>query len=228
MIKYILTDIEGTTTDIAFVHKVLFPYAYEKLPAYVRLHERDPEVAAIISEVQQTMLMEKEQIADLDAVIQQLLDWIQEDRKHPALKHLQGLIWREGYETGGFRGHIYPDVVPQLEAWRAKGIGIGIYSSGSVAAQKLLFGYSDEGNLNHLFDHNFDTGVGHKKEAGSYQNIAKEINLPPEQILFLSDVEAELDAAEAAGMQTIQLVREGTKASEKHPTTTDFSEINFA
>lgn len=227
MIKYILTDIEGTTTDIAFVHKVLFPYAYEKLPAYVRLHERDPLVAEIISEVQQTMLTEKEQIADLEAVIEQLLDWIQEDRKHPALKRLQGLIWREGYETGGFKGHVYPDVVPQLQAWRAKSIGIGIYSSGSVAAQKLLFGYSEQGDLNHLFDHNFDTDVGHKKEADSYRNIAKEIHLPPAEILFLSDVEAELDAAKAAGMHTIQLVREGTSPTQKHATAKDFNEIEL-
>lgn len=225
--KYILTDIEGTTTDIDFVHQVLFPYAYEKLPAYVRLHEREPEVAEIISEVKQTMLTEKEQIAHVEAAIQQLLNWIQEDRKHPALKQLQGMIWQEGYETGGFRGHVYPDVVPQIEAWRAQGIGIGIYSSGSVAAQKLLFGYSTEGDLNHLFDHNFDTGVGHKKEANSYRNIAKEIGLSPEEILFLSDVEAELDAAKAAGLQTTQLVRPGIEPTKKHPTAKDFTEIDI-
>lgn len=227
MIKYILTDIEGTTTDIDFVHKVLFPYAYEKLPAYVRLHEREPEVAEIISEVQQTMLEEKEQIADVEAAIRQLLDWIQEDRKHPALKRLQGMIWRSGYETGGFRGHVYPDVAPQIEAWRAQGIGIGIYSSGSVSAQKLLFGYSTEGDLNGLFHHHFDTGVGHKKEVDSYRNIAGAIGLLPEQILFLSDVEAELDAAKAAGMQTMQLVREGTEPTQQHPTARDFNEIDI-
>lgn len=227
MVKYILTDIEGTTTDIAFVHKVLFPYAAEKLPTYVSQHARDPIVAACISEVQQTMLEEQKKTADLEATIEQLLDWIEADRKHPALKRLQGLIWRAGYETGGFKGHIYADVVPKIEAWRAQGMGVGIYSSGSVAAQKLLFGYSEQGDLNHLFDHHFDTEVGHKKEVASYQNIAKALNLPPEQILFLSDVEAELDAAKAAGMQTIQLVREGTKPTEKHTTASDFQSIDL-
>ena len=225
MIKYILTDIEGTTTDIAFVHKVLFPYAYQKLPDFVRAHASESAVAKYIIETQHTLQEENQIEADLNKIIETLLQWIKEDRKHPALKKLQGMIWREGYETGGFKGHLYPDVLPQIKAWRAKGIGIGIYSSGSVEAQKLLFGYSEYGDLNHLFDHNFDTAVGHKRETESYQNIAKALNLNSEQILFLSDVEAELDAAKEAGMQTLQLIREGTMASEKHKTASHFLEV---
>ncbi len=227
MIRYILTDIEGTTTDIAFVHKVLFPYSYQKLPAFVRANADATEVAACIHETQQTIQEEKGVDAHLEQVIETLLEWISTDRKHPALKKLQGMIWREGYETGSFKGHIYPDVVSQLKVWRKQGMGIGIYSSGSVEAQKLLFGYSEFGDLNHLFDHNFDTAVGYKREADSYKNIANKLNLNSEHILFLSDVEAELDAAKEAGMQTLQLVREGTLASEHHKTVSDFSEIKI-
>lgn len=227
MIQYVLTDIEGTTTDISFVHKVLFPYSYQKLPDFVRAHATELAVAECILETQQTLLDEKDQDADLEEVIQILLDWIREDRKHPALKKLQGMIWREGYETGAFQGHVYRDVVPQLENWRMHGIRIGIYSSGSVEAQKLLFGCSEYGDLTPLFNHYFDTSVGHKKEVESYQNIISHINIPAGQILFLSDVEAELDAAQQAGIQTIQLVREGTKASEKHKAVKDFLEIKI-
>ncbi|MDX1942989.1 MAG: acireductone synthase [Saprospiraceae bacterium] len=227
MIHYILTDIEGTTTDIAFVQKVLFPYSYQKLPDFVRTNASEAAVAECIKEAEQTLNTENQLHTNLEQVIEALLFWIKEDRKHPALKKLQGMIWREGYETKGFKGHVYPDVLPQLENWRAQDIGIGIYSSGSVEAQKLLFGYSEYGDLNHLFDHNFDTRVGHKRETESYQNIAKALNLNSEQILFLSDIEAELDAAQEAGMQTIQLVREGTTASERHKTASDFSEIKI-
>lgn len=227
MIKYILTDIEGTTTDILFVHKTLFPYAYQKLPHFVHTHADELAIAECILETQQTILEEKDEDADLAEVIEMLLDWIREDRKHPALKKLQGMIWREGYESGAFKGHVYPDVVPQLENWRMQGMRIGIYSSGSVEAQKLLFGCSEYGDLTYLFNHYFDTNVGHKKEVASYQNIIKRITIPADQVLFLSDVEAELDAAQQAGMQTIQLVREGTQASTKYPTAKDFSEIKF-
>lgn len=227
MIKYILTDIEGTTTDILFVHKVLFPYSYQKLPDFVRANADEPEVAACVREAQQTIWEEKQLDANLKQVIEMLLEWISTDRKHPALKKLQGMIWREGYETGAFTGHVYPDVVPQLENWRMHGIRIGIYSSGSVEAQRLLFSYTEYGDLNHLFNHNFDTAVGHKREVDSYKNIANKLNLNPEQILFLSDVEVELDAAKEAGMQTIQLVREGTRAGEHHKTVNDFSEIQI-
>lgn len=227
MIKYILTDIEGTTTDISFVHNILFPYAAQKLPDFVRTHATELAVAECMLETQQTLLEEKDEDADIEQVIGALLKWIQEDRKHPALKKLQGMIWREGYETGAFKGHVYPDVVPQLENWRMQGTRIGIYSSGSVEAQKLLFGCSEYGDLTYLFNHYFDTSVGHKKEMDSYKNIITTVKLQPNQILFLSDVEAELDAAKEAGMQTVQLVREGTQRSEKHVTAQDFFGIMF-
>ena len=225
-LRYILTDIEGTTTNIAFVQEVLFPYSYQKLPDFVRIHVHEEAVAACLADTRQTLLAEHQVDADLEQCIAALLHWIKEDRKHSALKRLQGLIWREGYETGAFRGHVYPDVVPNLRQWRAQGLGIGIYSSGSVAAQQLLFGHTDYGNLNDLFDHYFDTAVGHKREPESYQRISATLTLPSLQILFLSDVEAELDAAQDAGMRTTQLVRPGTTPSAQHPTAKDFSEVS--
>ncbi len=225
MITYILTDIEGTTTDILFVHKVLFPYSYQKLPNFVRAHVQDEQVAACIKETQQSLLDEKGLHADLNLCIEALLDWISDDRKHPALKRLQGMIWRAGYKSGAFKGHLYPDVAPQLQRWRAKNMGIGVYSSGSVEAQQLLFGYSEYGDLTNLFDHFFDTAMGHKKESQSYQNIIAKLEISSGNILFLSDVEAELDAARAAGMHTTQLLRAGGIPSLKHPVAADFSEV---
>jgi enolase-phosphatase E1 len=194
----------------------------------VRAHAQDEAVKACLLQTQQTLLEEGKNAEGVEMLIVTLLDWIKTDRKHPALKTLQGLLWQEGYETGAFQGHVYPDVLPRLQQWRAQGIGLGIYSSGSVAAQRLLFGYSVFGDLNNLFDHNFDTAVGHKKEPAAYQHILQVLGLPAEALLFLSDVEAELDAAQAVGIKTIQLVREGTVASERHLKVTEFGEIELA
>jgi len=222
---FILTDIEGTTTDINFVHKVLFPYAAENLPAFVHANTSDPAVADALEQTKKTLIEENLPAENLDDLINGLLSWIEADRKHPALKNLQGLIWKEGYESGGFKGHVYPDVVPALERLKQAGYGLGIYSSGSVAAQKLLFGNSEYGNLNAFFSHYFDTNVGHKREVGSYQNIATQLGLPPGEILFLSDVQEELDAAQAAGMRCLQLLRLGTLPSLRHAGVGTFAEI---
>lgn len=223
--QFILTDIEGTTTDINFVHKILFPYSTEKLPGFVAAHLDDPHVAAALAQARVTLQEEGLPAESTEDLIQGLLSWIEADRKHPALKTLQGLIWAEGYLSGGFKGHIYPDVVPALERWKQQGLRMGIYSSGSVAAQKLLFGYSTYGDLNNFFEANFDTAVGHKREVGSYQNIAAQLALPANEILFLSDIEEELDAAKAAGMQCLQLLRPGTIPSMRHAGVGSFEEI---
>lgn len=223
--QFILTDIEGTTTDINFVHQILFPYAAEKLPEFVRANLYDPQVASALAQTNATLQAEGLPTETTDDLIQGLLSWIEADRKHPALKTLQGLIWAEGYVSGRFKGHIYPDVVPALEAWKQQGLRMGVYSSGSVAAQKLLFGYSTYGDLNSFFEANFDTAVGHKREVTSYQNIATQLALPPSEILFLSDIEAELDAAKEAGMQCLQLLRPGTIPSMRHEGAGSFAEI---
>jgi len=224
-IAYILTDIEGTTTSISFVVDTLFPYFLDHIN---ELEEAlsSPEVQQQLLKVQSTVLAEKKrEISDQEA-LQFLVKWCKEDRKHPALKSLQGLIWKTGYLNGQLKGHIYPEVPSALKNWQESGIQLGVYSSGSVAAQLLLFGHSEAGDLRPLFSHYFDTGVGHKREASSYIAIQEALELPASSILFLSDVEQELDAAKVAGLQTIQLVRPGTKASIEHPTVQNFDQIS--
>ena len=225
MINFILMDIEGTTTSISFVHEVLFPYASKHLPTFIPSNASDPKVVSELLAVQATVLEEEGRAISQEEAVQQLLDWIRQDRKHTALKTLQGYLWREGYETKQYQGHIYEDVLPVMQQWEAAGKGMGIYSSGSVEAQKLLFGYSDKGDLTPYLSAYFDTKIGHKREIQSYHNIQSKLAIPATEILFLSDVEQELDAAKAAGFQTVQLLRPGTNASQKHPTVTTFFEL---
>ncbi|UXZ54425.1 acireductone synthase [Halomonas sp. 7T] len=221
-VRAIVTDIEGTTTDISFVHKVLFPYAHAKLPDFLRASAEAPAVAEQVDAVRREM---GEPDASLDAVIAQLLHWIETDQKVTPLKALQGMVWADGYQRGDFTGHVYSDVAPTLRHWKASGKALYIYSSGSVQAQKLLFGYSDEGDLTPLFSGYFDTHIGHKRDVAAYQRIVAELDLPAEAVLFLSDVVEELDSAKQAGMQTLQLVREGTQAGNVHACVTRFDEI---
>lgn len=225
MIQYILTDIEGTTTAVSFVHTTLFEYATENLPDFIRQHHAEEEVAAALELVRTTMEEESIPAPDLEPLIKQILEWIAVDRKHTGLKALQGHVWSNGYSSGLFKGHVYPDVKPAFERWKTAGIKMGVYSSGAVAAQKQLFGYSEAGDLTVYFSDYFDTRIGHKKEAQSYRNILGELGLAGEAVLFLSDVEAELDAAKEAGMDTVQLVRPGTVASKRHVVWVDFGEM---
>ena len=199
----ILTDIEGTTSSISFVKDVLFPYARRELPGFVREHGQDPEVRHWLDVV----ATEHGAICSDDVIVETLQGWIDQDRKHTALKALQGMIWMRGYRSRDFTAHMYPDVAPQLRAWHEAGHRLAVYSSGSVAAQKLLFGNSDAGDLSSLFSDFFDTEVGHKREADSYRLIADALHRSPGDILFLSDVIAELDAARDAGMRTVLLDR---------------------
>jgi len=222
-IKAIVTDIEGTTSSIDFVHKELFPYASRALPAFVREHQHDADVASQLAEVRQ--LIDKP-IADVDELVDTLLQWIRDDNKATPLKALQGLVWEHGYESGAFTGHVYDDVAPNLKKWAVQGIGLYVYSSGSVAAQKLLFGYSDAGDLTPLFKGYFDTRIGNKREPQAYATIVTQLGIPAQEILFLSDVVEELDAAAKAGMQTIQLVREPGMTTGAHPIAHNFDEIS--
>lgn len=223
-VQAIVTDIEGTTGSIDFVHQVLFPYAKKHLPDFVRAHAEQAEVAeqleAARAEMQQPM-------ADLDAVIAQLLQWIAEDRKVTPLKALQGLIWKDGYASGDYTGHVYPDAQHALQVWKNEGKRLFIYSSGSVYAQKLLFGHSDFGDLTPWFEGYFDTKVGGKREQASYEAIQAEIALEAAHILFLSDVVEELDAAKLAGFQTVQLVRSEGMVTGEHPQVSGFQAIRL-
>ena len=225
--KYILTDVEGTTTSISFVHDTLFPFAKTRLKDFVHKNSNNPEVQEILRQTKQTAATESQREVNLDEACDLLLYWIETDRKHPALKALQGLIWEEGYQSGIIKGHVYGDVLPALKAWKDKGLVIGVYSSGSVKAQHLIFEFSTAGNLRSYFSNNFDTAVGHKREVDSYKNIISQLNVTADEILFLSDIKEELDAARTAGMQTIQLVRQADVVVGDHMTVKSFSEISF-
>jgi enolase-phosphatase E1 len=220
--RAILTDIEGTTSSIAFVHEVLFPYSRARLAGYVAGHAGEPEVAAILDAVRAEA---GEPDLDVDGCTALLLAWHDADRKIGPLKALQGLIWAEGYAEGALEGHVYPDAAAGLARWHAVGAALYIYSSGSVAAQKLIFGHTAYGNLTPLFTGYFDTGIGGKKEAASYAAIAAAIGTSPAEILFLSDVEAELAAAAAAGMQVTLLARDAVPAHSAYPVAQSFDAI---
>jgi len=198
MPRAILTDIEGTTSSIAFVAETLFPYARARLPAFVAAH---PEAAApILAEVAAT---------EPGDPVATLIRWIDEDRKATPLKTLQGMIWADGYREGAFTGHIYADAAAALRRWHVAGIALYVFSSGSVAAQKLLFGHSDAGDLTPLFSGYFDTTTGPKREAASYAAIAGAIGFDPQDVLFLSDTPEEIAAARAAGLQALLIDRAG-------------------
>lgn len=221
MIRAILLDIEGTTSSIDFVKKTLFPYARRHLQAFVRAHAEDPGCRPHIDAI----LAQLPQGAGLEDVIARCLQWIDEDRKETALKALQGQIWARGYHSGSLVAHVYGDVAPILRRWRAEGIGLYIYSSGSAQAQQLFFSHSEAGDLTGLFSGYFDTTIGAKIESTSYARIAEAIGHPADETLFLSDVEAELDAATEVGMKTCLLRRPGSEAappSGRHTVVGDF------
>ena len=196
--KAIVTDIEGTTSSIAFVKKVLFPYARRKLPGFVAARGSEPAVRQWLDAVAR----ESGCPTDDESVVDTLRRWIDDDRKDTALKALEGMIWEGGYRNGDLTAHVYPDAVAALEKWRAAGMELYVYSSGSVTAQRLFFGHSAAGDQTRLFSGWFDTEVGSKRASESYQRIAETIGLPPPEVLFLSDGIEELDAARLAGMQT--------------------------
>lgn len=201
--RAIVTDIEGTTSSISFVKNVLFPYARRALPGFVATHGRDPSVRQWLDAV----ASENGGVCS-DAMVAEILQgWIDEDRKHTALKALQGMIWADGYRNGDFSAHLYPDAAPALRQWHAAGMKLFVYSSGSVPAQRLFFGHSEAGDLTALFSGWFDTEVGGKRDAASYRAIAESIGLPPGEIVFLSDIVAELDAARESGLRTFLVDR---------------------
>ncbi|GAB4297014.1 MAG: acireductone synthase [Thiohalomonadaceae bacterium] len=224
MIRAILTDIEGTTSSLSFVKDVLFPYARRQMDDFLRAHAAEPAVAEQLSAVSATV----GRVLSLAEAGAQLRQWIDEDRKITPLKALQGMIWEEGYRNGDFTGHVYADAAQRLRAWQAARVRLYVFSSGSVQAQKLLFGYSDHGDLTALFSGYFDTTSGNKRDPAAYATIAAAIGLPPQEILFLSDIVEELDAAQAAGMRTCQLVRDGVLDDKaRHRQEMDFNGITL-
>lgn len=218
--RAIVTDIEGTTSSIAFVHEVLFPYARARLADFVADHAE--AVAPILAQVRAEA---GDAAMDTAACVALLLEWHDADRKIGPLKTLQGMIWDRGFASGEISGHVYADAAEGLRRWHAAGIALYIYSSGSVAAQKLLFGSTEFGDLTPLFSGYFDTAIGGKKDASSYRGIAASLELPAGDILFLSDVAEELEAAQAAGFAVTLLVREGDLPHSRFAEVTGFSPI---
>lgn len=222
-IKAVLTDIEGTTSAVSFVFDVLFPFAARHLPDFLRAHADDPEVAA---QLQAVRLDSGEPLADLERVIEILLQWLAADRKATPLKALQGMVWEQGYRAGQLKGHVYPDAVEALKRWHQQGYELYVYSSGSIQAQRLIFGCSEAGDLTSLFSGYFDTTSGPKREMTSYRTISEAIDRPVGEILFLSDIVEELDAARACGMATCGVVRDGGVLAG-HPCVDSFAAIDL-
>jgi enolase-phosphatase E1 len=222
-IRAILLDIEGTTTPISFVYEVLFPYARRHLRRYVEQHAASADHAALYDRLRDEHAADRaggeavppwvdEPPAARTGSILSYLDWLMDrDRKSTALKSLQGLIWEEGYRGGDLVGEVFADVPPALARWRAQEIDAGIFSSGSMLAQQLLFRHSSAGDLTSLLRWYFDTTTGPKTDPGSYRRIAAAMDIPSASVLFVSDIVAELDAARPAGMQTRLCIRPGNQ-----------------
>jgi enolase-phosphatase E1 len=217
----VLLDIEGTTTPISFVYDVLFPYARARATDFLAAHVNDEEVRRDIiglyeenardleRGINPPMLRDRShepQIESIAAYFNWLMD---QDRKSTPLKSLQGKIWEEGYKAGELRGQVFADVPQALARWRRLHKAVCIYSSGSVLAQRLLFAHTEAGDLTGFIDGYFDTNIGLKREPASYARIASEIRLSPDEVIFISDVDAELDAASAAGLDTRLCIRPG-------------------
>jgi enolase-phosphatase E1 len=220
-----LLDIEGTTTPIDFVYKVLFPYARTHLRAYLAEHLSSDslrtDIASLLEENAEDVrsgltppLLDHPSIDALTNYIQWLMD---RDRKTTALKSIQGKIWDDGYSKGELHSQVYDDVPRAFARWQQHGKDISIYSSGSVLAQKLLFANTEAGDLTPFISAFFDTNVGAKKEVESYRRIAVELGSPPAQVAFISDVTAELDAASAAGFETLLCIRTGNPSQSPGP-----------
>lgn len=229
----VLLDVEGTTSSVHFVYDVMFPYARRQLADYLATQWQTEACQAACEQIAQDAghdsLAAWTSNQDAPALVtQEVLRLMDGDVKATGLKQLQGLVWRSGFESGEMTAHVYPDVPPAFHAWREQSIDLRIYSSGSVTAQQLFFGHTEQGNLLPLLSGHYDTQIGPKREAASYRNIAEDWGLPASEVLFLSDVVAELDAAQQAGMQTGLLLRPGNAeqpAGHAHPQLASFAEI---
>jgi enolase-phosphatase E1 len=209
-VKFILTDIEGTTTSVSFVYDQLFPYFRENYKGLLDMKGREEVKELFKATKHLSMQLEDLEIHSDEEVLETLHRWSVEDKKITPLKTAQGLIWKAAYESGAIKGHVYPDVAGKLEKWKNNKVELGVFSSGSIAAQKLLFKNSEFGDLAKLFSYFFDTTTGQKKDKETYTKIASEINQDPKNILFLSDINAELEAAQAVDFQCCQLLRPKT------------------
>ena len=225
-VRAILLDIEGTTTPIAFVHEVLFSYARD----HVREFLNEGSAAEDIARLREEHAVDVSDAPPLTDDVESLaayVEWlIKLDRKSTALKSLQGKIWQQGYRDGSLKSQVFADVAPAFERWRDRGLRISIFSSGSVLAQQLLFAHTDAGDLTPFIDSYFDTKIGKKGEAESYRRIAEAMNLETHEIVFISDVISELEAANEAGMKTTLSIRPGNSPTvQQYPAIHSFDEL---
>jgi enolase-phosphatase E1 len=211
-VRAVVVDIEGTTSSIAFVKEHLYPYARKYIPGYVREH-----ASAIRDLLDEVGRIEGNALLDTPQLIAVLLRWMDDDRKVTPLKTLQGLVWQKGFDTGALCAPVYEDAVRALRYWHRQGLRLYVYSSGSVAAQRLLFSHTEQGDLTPLFSGYFDTTTGPKVEAESFRVIARSVGAPVETILFLSDHTGEIEAARTAGLQAVWVDRDGVTASGGQP-----------
>lgn len=239
-ISAILLDIEGTTTPIAFVYQVLFPFARAGVREYLEQHFDQPEVQNDFARLREEHSTDVSQLlnpptltavsgaAAIDSTVAYIHWLMDQDRKTTGLKALQGRIWQQGYADGLLKSQVFTDVPAAFERWRRAGLNLSVFSSGSVLAQQLLFANTAGGDLTKFLDRYFDTSTGPKATAESYQHIAGELQLVPSQVLFISDVVAELDAARQAEMKTLLCIRPGNHSQDPHTHTSikTFAEIS--
>lgn len=229
MTRAVVVDIEGTTSSTWFVHDHLYPYSREHFTRFLADHSARPDVAAMIDEVRR---LAEEPDADLARVEWWLHHWLDADQKVTPLKAFQGWIWDDGFARGDLTSHFFDDAIPALRRWHADGMEVDIFSSGSVNAQHAWFGHTPEGSILDLITHHFDTeNIGPKRVADSYRLITAAIGVPAAEIVFLSDLGAELDAAREAGMRTVRVRREGDQyaadPSTGHLEITSFDELDL-
>jgi len=240
-IRHILLDIEGTTTPIAFVHEVLFSYARSQVSSYLAVQfdaaETQTDLAQLRAEHHADMELDREppplieapRPAAIDSMVAYVNWLIGQDSKSTGLKSLQGKIWQRGYRDGTLKAELFPDVGAAFRRWRRDGLQISIFSSGSSLAQRLLFAHTEAGDLTDFIDSYFDTTIGSKTAVDSYRNIAAALSVPAPQVLFISDMVAELDAAVAAGLRTLLCVRPGNapQPTARHQVIYSFDDVTM-
>jgi enolase-phosphatase E1 len=213
----VLLDIEGTISPISFVRNVLFAYSRARLALFISEHRDDPLVADLLAQASI--------LADSGDPVSALEGWQAKDEKVPPLKKLQGLIWDDGYRSGAFRSPIFADALAAIRSWKAGGIPLYIYSSGSVHAQLRFFEFNEAGDLRALFSAHYDTDMGPKIEPASYARIAAEIGAPHRSIVFFSDSSQELAAARTAGLSVVRVVKDSATSDPGFPEISDFGEV---
>lgn len=218
--RAIVVDIEGAISSLPHVVNTHYPFTRKHIAAYLQAHGSEPDIVAALAEVRR---LADPGESELDA----LYRWIDADAKAPPLKWLQGLVWVAGYQSGELEGHIYPDALAALNAWKTEGLPIHIFSSGSVQCQTQFFAHCPDGDHRELFTGHFDTAVGAKIEPGSYSRIAEPLGLAPGEVVFISDNPRELEAARSAGVIVVQALREGLEADPRFPAVADFRNISW-